>query len=171
MAKKTLPRRGTGLVDSDVNELVTQWNAGGSYWVLNAAIAISTATYSASNMVILATNGTARFYTATTGATFSGITVVTGNYLIAVAYVTQAGTHVVAGTGASATGSWNGCGIPTIPSTAFAYGAILIRCSGASGFTGGVTALDGTNASAIFVNLNGPAGMAFSTAAISVVPG
>lgn len=170
MAKKTLPRRGTALPDSDVQELVTQWNAG-QYWVLNAAIALSGTTYSASMMTILATNGTARHYTLSTGAGFTGITVATGNYAVCVAYITQAGTHVVAGTGASATGNWNGAGIPTIPSTAFAYGAVLIRCSGTSGFTGGTTALDGTNASAIFINLNGPAGMAFSTAAISVVPG
>lgn len=171
MAIKTKERRGTGMPDSDVHSLVTNWNAGGSYWVLNAAIALSTATYSASMMTILATNGTARHYTASTGASFSGITVATGNYAICIAYITQAGTHVVVGTGASATGNWNGAGIPTIPSTAFAYGAILIRCSGASAFTGGTTALDGTNASAIFVNLNGPAGIAVATSAISVVPG
>ena len=162
MAKATVVRRATGMPPSDVTELLTQWNAGGSYWVLNAAIALSTATYSASAFMVLATNGTAKYFTAATGAGFTGITAATGNVVIVAAYITQAGTHIA---------SFGVAALPTIPATAYAYGAILIKASNASAFTGGTTALDGTNASAVFVNLNGPAGFAFSTARISAVPG
>lgn len=169
MAKATVVRRATGMPTSDVTELLTQWNAGGSYWVLNAAIALSTATYSASAFMVLATNGTAKYFTAATGAGFTGITAATGNVVIVAAYITQAGTHIVAA-GATAA-SFGVAALPTIPATAYAYGAILIKASNASAFTGGTTALDGTNASAVFVNLNGPAGFAFSTARISAVPG
>ena len=41
MAYATQTKRGTGMVDSDVKELVTQWNQGGSYYVVNSAIAIN----------------------------------------------------------------------------------------------------------------------------------
>lgn len=169
MAIATLTRRGTAMNDSDVAELVTQHNASSSYWVLNSAIALSTTTYSASAFMVLGTNATAEWYTASTGAGFTGNTIATGNVAIVAAWVTQAGTHGI--TFGTTAGSFGVAAIPTIPTTAFGIGVILLKASGASAFTGGTTVLDGTNASAIFVNLNGPAGIALSTAAISLVPG
>ena len=170
MGYKTQVRRGTVMPDSDVKELVTQWNQGGSYWVLNSAIAINTTQFSASGFVILGTNGTAVRVTAvSTGGGFTGNTIATGNVAIVAAYITQAGTHAIAfGTTAA---SFGVAPIPTVPATSYVYGAILIKASGASAFTGGTTDLAGTNASAVFINLNGPAGFAFGTARISVVPG
>ena len=169
MARATVTRRGTAMPDSDAAELVTQWNLGGSYWVLNAAIALSGVTYSASAFMVLATNGTARFYTASTGAGFTGITYATGNVGVVAAYITQAGTHIVAAGNSAA--SFGVCPLPTIPATAMLYGLILFKGSGASAFTGGTTALDGTNASCQFFNMNGAAGFALGTSRISVVPG
>lgn len=170
MGKATATRRGTAMPDSDVKELVSQWNQGGSYWVLNSAIAVNTTQFSLSAFVILGTNATAiRVTAAGTGGGFTGVNLVTGNVMIVAAYITQAGTHGLSfGTSA---GSFGGAAIPTVPSTAYAYGCILIKASTTSGFTGGTTVLDGTNASALFINLNGPAGFAFSTGRLSVVPG
>lgn len=170
MAKKTAVRRGTAMLDSDVAEVISQWNLGGSYWVLNSAIAINSTQFSLSAFVILGTNATAiRVTAAATGGGFTGINLVTGNVMIVAAYITQAGTHGIAA--GSSAASFGGAPIPTIPSTAYAYGCILIKASTTSGFTGGTTVLDGTNASAVFINLNGPAGFAFSTGRLSVVPG
>src|SRR5687767_630280 len=141
MAYSNRNRRGTGMVDSDVQELVTQWNQGGSYYVVNSAIAINGAGFSVSAFVIWGTNGTCiRVTAAGTGGGFTGMTIGTGRVAVAAAYITQAGTHVVAMGNSAA--SFGGCPIPTVPSTAYVYGALLFKGSGASAFTGGTTNLD-----------------------------
>jgi len=169
MPKIPTSRRGTGLQNSDVAELVAQWNQS-QYWVLNSAIALSTATYSASGFNVLA-SGTVHRFTASTGAGFTGLNIITGNVAVCVAWITSTGgTHNVAMANSAA--SIGVAALPTFPATGYAYGLIIIGTAGAaSGFTGGTTVLDGTNASALFFNLNGPSGMALSTASISVVPG
>lgn len=170
MSASNLSRRNTGMPDSDVRELVTQHNLG-QYWCLNAAIALSGVTYSASGFNVLV-SGLVRRYTASTGGGFTGLNITTGRFAAVAAYVTSTGgTHAVAmGTSAASIGALS---LPTgVPTTAYVYGLMIVGTAGAaSGFTGGTTVLDGTNASAQFFNLNGPAGMAVQTAPITAVPG
>lgn len=169
MPATAVVRRDTAMNDSDVSELTTQTNLAHGYWILNAAIALSGVTYSASAFMVLG-SGTARFYAASTGAGFTGITVATGNVIVAAAYITSTGgTHAIA-VGATAA-TFGAAALPVVPSTAYHYGTILIKASGASAFTGGTTVLDGTNASAVFVNMNGPAAIAMTVASITLVPG
>jgi hypothetical protein len=170
MPATPVTRRGTGRPDSDVYELVEQHNLAHGYWVLNAAIAINSAVYTASAFMVLA-SGSTKYYPAGAASTqFTGTNLVTGNVMIGVAYITQAGTHGFAISTSAAT--YGALTLPTtVPSTAYVYGTILVKASGTSAFTGGTTALDGTNASAIFTNLNGPAGIAFQVSSISRVPG
>lgn len=170
MSASSLDRHNTALPNSDVRELVTQHNLG-QYWVLNSAIALSTATYSSSAFQVLV-SGVVRRFTAATGGGFTGITVGTGRFCYVAAAVTSTGaTHsVYAGTSAASIGA---CALPTtVPATSYVYGLIQIGTAGAaSAFTGGTTVLDGTNASAVFFNLAGPAGIACQTAPINTLPG
>ena len=162
-------RRATGMPESEVDELLTQHNLIQTAWVLNAVIALNTTQFSGTEFFI-AERGTMRIITAFgTGGGFTGITAETGNVVIVAAYITSSGTHVVAA-GATAL-SFGVAALPTVPTSAIAYGLVMIKASDASAFTGGTTVLDGTNASAVFVNLNGPSAIALETSPISVVPG
>jgi hypothetical protein len=171
MAARTPPyRRGTAMEDSDVKELVAQWALANHAWVFNSAIGVNTTQFSGSQFQIMNSGGSIVNVAAfATGGGFTGLTVVTNCYGLVAAYITQAGTHVVAMGATAAT--MGGMGLPSVPSTAYLYGMVIIRPSSASAFTGGTTALDGTNASAIFINTNGPSALVLHTAPISVVPG
>jgi hypothetical protein len=172
MSKAAVFRRGLQLPDSDGQEVVTQLNKGGQYWVLSSptmGVATGSATFSITKFSVAGTNRVYQLATTTTVAGFTGITVATGAYAVVGAYVTTSGTHVVV---AGTTGASIGLAtMPVIPSTAFCYGLILLAASGTSAFTGGTTELDGTNANATFFNLTGSAPFAMSTAPITVVPG
>ena len=168
MPKAPVFRRGTAMPDSDVSELVSQHNIANDNWTLSTAIALSGVTYSVAATWV-AHQGTLRAIAASTGAGFTAFTIATGNVAVYAAYITQAGTHAIVA-GATA-GSFGVAVLPVVPSTALALGVILIKASGGSAFTGGTTVLDGTNASAVFINLIGPSGMALSTAPITKLPG
>lgn len=171
MSSASVARRGLQLPDSDGQEVVTQLNKGGQYWVLSSpTLGVSTgnATYSATKFYIAGTNKVYQQATVTGGG-FTGITIATGNYGLVALYRTVAGTHlVVAGTTGATIGAAT---MPTVPGTGLCYGLVLLSTTGASAFTGGTTELDGTNANAVFFNLTGSAPFAISTAPISVVPG
>lgn len=171
MSDSAVVIRGTGRTDSDVVELVTQVNKGGQYWILSSpalGVATAAATFSLDKFYIAGTNKVYQQATATGGG-FTAITLATGNYLLVGAYRTVAGTlGLAAGTAGATIGAAT---MPTVPATAHAYGLILLSTTGASGFTGGTTELDGTNANAVFFNLLGAAPFAVSTSPITTVPG
>ena len=169
MPVKAVERRDTGMPSSDVSELVVQHNLINQAWVLNAVVALNTTQFSGTEFFI-AEKGTMRIITAFgTGGGFTGITAVTNNVVVCVGYITTDGTHVVAA-GAEA-GSFGVAALPVVPTSAIAYAMIMIKACDGSAFTGGTTVLDGTNASAVFVNLLGPTAIALETSPITVIPG
>lgn len=173
MSQAAVTRWGTsqsGISSSDTAELVIQHNiVAGTFVLSSPTLGVSTgnATFSATKFYIAATNFVVVQATAT-GASFTGINIATGAYVLVAAYRTIAGTNAII---AGATGATIGaCAMPVVPSTANAYGLILLG-GGATAFTGGATELDATNAGAVFWNLTGPAGIAVSTAPITKTVG
>lgn len=176
MSQSALTRRGTGLPDSDVVEGVNQLNLINQYFVLSSpGLGVSTgnATFSIDKFRIMGTNKIYVQATLTgvsvTNNGLTGLNLATGNFGFLALYRTLAGTVAVV---AGASGASIGVAVlpTTIPSTAHAFGLILLSCTNTA-FTGGTTELDATNGNAVIMNLVGAAAVCVSTAPISTGPG
>lgn len=173
----SIQRWGTAMPQSEVKEVVSQWTIATGYYIVPETTSANAykpviqditgnAAASVTRFMVIKPGGILQI--ATGQLTFTGINVATGAFALVGAYAQSAGTlAVVAGTAGA---TINAVGLPVIPSTAFAFGMIVIG-GGATAFTGGTTALDATNAGAIMFDIDGPSAIALSTGPITTVPG
>ena len=166
MTLLAVTRSATGRPTADTNEVVAQYNALVSNWVLSSpTLGVSTgnATYSATKFYIAGTN--AVYIQATvTGPSFSGISVTAGTYVLVAAYRTIASAHaVIAGTAGATLAAAT---MPIVPAGKIPYGLLLLAPTDTD-FVGGTTELNATNANAVFWNLTGSAPIAVQTAQIT----